>query len=310
MAGRDLILPPFLCVYGHTNLDFIMSLERFPEKNTSVDVVEKQRYFGGTGANVATVAASLGVPTALVSYVGKDMPAEFRELMSKKGVDLRDLVEVDGYETPTVWIVSDRSHDQIAYVYQGPMRSMGEFELRMNAATEARFIHIMTGRPEYYLRLMKECVRLGKSISFDPAQEIHHIWTEETFKQAIAMCDTFFCNENELSTAMRFLGAKRPEDLLEYVDVLFNTVGSKGSRVFTEEGEVEIPAVRPARVIDTTGAGDAFRAGYYAGLYRNYSIKDSARFGAVAASFVIEARGSLTSIPEWPEMLERARSIL
>ncbi|HEY3421101.1 MAG TPA: carbohydrate kinase family protein [Methanomassiliicoccales archaeon] len=310
MAGRDLTLIPFLCVFGHTNLDFIMSLERFPEKNTSVDVVEKQRYFGGTGANVATVAASLGVPTALASYVGKDMPTEFRELMIAKGVDLRDLVEVDGYETPTVWIVSDRAHDQIAYVYQGPMRRMEEFELRMNAANEAQFIHIMTGRPEYYLRLMKECVRLGKNISFDPAQEIHHIWTEEAFRQAIGMCDMFFCNENELKTAMRYLEAKRPEDLLDHVDVLFNTIGSKGSRIYTEEGELEIPAVKPTKVIDTTGAGDAFRAGYFAGLYRNYSIKDSARFGAAAASFVIEASGSLTNIPEWPEVLERARSVL
>jgi sugar/nucleoside kinase (ribokinase family) len=301
---------PYLCVFGHTNLDFIMSLERFPEKNTSVDVVEKQRYFGGTGANVATLASSLGVPTALVSYVGKDMPAEFRALMVGKGVDLRELVEVEGYETPTVWIVSDASHDQIAYVYQGPMRHMGEFELRMNAATEAKFIHIMTGRPEYYLRLMKECIRLGKSISFDPAQEIHHIWTEETFEQAIGMCDMFFCNENELSTAMRYLGAKRPEDLLEHVDVLFNTLGSKGSRIYTADGEVDIPAVRPVKVVDTTGAGDAFRAGYFAGLYRNHSIKDSARFGAAAASFVIEARGSLTNIPDWPAVLERARSAL
>ena len=158
-------MKPFLCVYGHTNIDFIMSLERFPDKNTSVDVVEKQRFFGGTGANVATVAAALGVPTALASYVGKDMPAEFKALMTEKGVDLRDLVEVDGYETPTVWIVSDSSHNQIAYVYQGPMRRMDEFELRMDAAKEAEFVHIMTGRPEYYLRLMRECVRLGKTVS-------------------------------------------------------------------------------------------------------------------------------------------------
>jgi sugar/nucleoside kinase (ribokinase family) len=187
---------------------------------------------------------------------------------------------------------------------------MGAFELRMGAAKEAEFVHIMTGRPEYYLRLMKECVRLGKSISFDPAQEIHHIWTEETFREAIGMCHAFFCNENELSTAMRYLGAKRPEDLLDHVDVMFNTIGSRGSRIFTVDGEVEIPAVKPAKVVDTTGAGDAFRAGYFAGIYRNYSITDSARMGASAASFVIEAKGSLTNVPDWTAVLERTRSSL
>ena len=298
---------PFLCVFGHTNLDFIMSLERFPEKNTSVDVVEKQRYFGGTGANVATVAASLGVPTALVSYVGKDMPVEFKAMMAERGVDLRDLVEVDGYETPTVWMVSDASHDQIAYVYQGPMRRMGEFELRMDAVKEADFVHIMTGRPEYYLRLMRECERLRKIVSFDPAQEIHHIWTAEDFREAMSMCDMFFCNENELATAMKYLGAKRPEDLLDHVNVLVNTVGSKGSKIYTDEGEVKIPAFKPAQIVDTTGAGDAFRAGYFAGIYHNYSITDSARMGASAASFVIESKGSLTNVPDWDAVLERAR---
>jgi sugar/nucleoside kinase (ribokinase family) len=309
MAGRDLNLTPFLCVFGHTNLDFIMSLERFPEKNTSVDVVEKQHYFGGTAANVATVAASLGVPTALTSYVGKDIPLEFKALMSEKGVDLRDLVEVEGYETPTVWIVSDSSHDQIAYVYQGPMRHMDEFELRMGAAKEADFVHIMTGRPEYYLRLMRECERLRKTVSFDPAQEIHHIWKAEDFREAMSMCDMFFCNENELATAMKYLGAKRPDDLLDHVNVVVNTIGSRGSRIFTAEGEVDVPAVRPSKVVDTTGAGDAFRAGYFAGVYRKFSIRDSARMGAAAASFVIEAKGSLTNLPDWAAVLDRARSI-
>ena len=298
---------PFLCVFGHTNLDFIMSLERFPEKNTSVDVVEKKRYFGGTGANVATVAASLGVPTALVSYVGKDMPVEFKAMMAEKGVDLRGLVEVEGYETPTVWMVSDASHDQIAYVYQGPMSRMGEFELRMDAVKEADFVHIMTGRPEYYLRLMRECERLRKTVSFDPAQEIHHIWKAEDFREAMSMCDMFFCNENELATAMKYLGAKRPEDLLDHVNVLVNTFGSKGSKIYTDDGEVKIPAFKSAKIVDTTGAGDAFRAGYFAGIYHNYSITDSARMGASAASFVIESKGSLTNVPDWEAVLERAR---
>ena len=298
---------PFLCVFGHTNLDFIMSLERFPEKNTSVDVVEKKRYFGGTGANVATVAASLGVPTALVSYVGKDMPVEFKAMMAEKGVDLRGLVEVEGYETPTVWMVSDASHDQIAYVYQGPMSRMGEFELRMDAVKEADFVHIMTGRPEYYLRLMRECERLRKTVSFDPAQEIHHIWKAEDFREAMSMCDMFFCNENELATAMKYLGAKRPEDLLDHVNVLVNTFGSKGSKIYTDDGEVKIPAFKSAKIVDTTGAGDAFRAGYFAGIYHNYSITDSARMGASAASFVIESKGSLTNVPDWDAVLERAR---
>lgn len=301
---------PYLCVYGHTALDYIISLERLPEPNTSVDVAEKRRFYGGTGANMATIAAALGVPTALCSYVGRDMPYEFRSFMEEKGVDLRELVVVDGYETPTVWIVSDSSHNQIAYVYQGPMRDMDRFEPRMDAAREAQVVHICTGRPSYYVRVMSQCRELGKHLSFDPSQEIHHIWGRETFRKALPLCNTLFANENELRVAMGYMDATKPEELLEAVDLLVNTRGSKGSVVYCPDGIYQIPAVKPSRIVDTTGAGDAFRAGFYAGRFRGYSARACAVLGSSAASFVIESVGSVTNIPDWDIVLERAEPIL
>ena len=218
---------PFLTVYGHVCLDQIMTLERFPEPNTSVDILAKHRYFGGTGANIATVAAALGVPTALVSYVGSDLPEDFRESMAARGVDLSEVVTVDGYETSTVLIVTDAHQNQIAYVYQGPMRSMGDFELLTARASESKVVHISTGRPEYYLPLMEKLRSMGKEISFDPAQEVHHIWSAETFPRGIALADTFFCNANELRTALRYMGAQRPEGLLDHVGTLITTGGQR-----------------------------------------------------------------------------------
>ncbi|HTY46317.1 MAG TPA: carbohydrate kinase family protein [Methanomassiliicoccales archaeon] len=301
---------PFLCVYGHTNLDYILSLKHFPERNTSVNVEEKRSYYGGTGANVATIASSLGVPTALCSYVGEDFPRGFEELMTEKGVDLGDLIRVPGVETPTVWIVSDQDHNQIAYVYQGPMGAMDSFQPRLEKALDSRWVHVMTGRPDYYLRVMAACRRTRKHISFDPAQEIHHVWDAERFEKAIDRAEMFFCNENELRTAMKYLGARRPEDLLEHVKVVVNTVGAKGSVLYTADGKAEVPAVPTRKVIDTTGAGDAFRAGVYAGLFRKLPLARCAVIGAAAASFVIEVRGSLTSIPSWEQVEERARPFL
>ena len=302
-------MKPFLCVYGHTNLDYIMSLKHFPELNTSVNIQEKRRYFGGTGANVATMAASLGVPTALCSYIGPDFPGDFRALLESKGVDLRDLVTVEDQETATVWIISDEHHNQIAYVYQGPMAKMESMPLRLGAARESERVHIMTGRPPYYLDLMRECERLGKGIGFDPAQEIHNVWDASMFKEALSMTEIFFANENELRTALRYSQMKRAEDLLEHVPIIVNTLGAKGSVIFTRSGTIQIPAAKARTIVDTTGAGDAFRAGFYAGLYRKRELRDCARLGAATASFVIEERGSLTNIPSWESVEERASEI-
>ncbi len=293
------MVEPYLCIYGHAALDLIMSLERFPEPNTSVDVLEKRRYFGGTGANMAAIAASLGVPTALCTYVGSDFPSDFRSFLESRKVDLRDLVKVDGYETPAVWIVSNRSHEQIAYVYQGPMRDMDHFPLRMSTVESAKIVHISTGRPEYYLRLMAECRKRNKEISFDPAQEIHHIWSHETFKRALPLCDVFFANENELRTAMRYLGLTSPEEITSVVKVFINTRGKQGSVLCSPGGRWKIPAAQPKIITDTTGAGDAFRAGFYAGRYRGYALQECAALGSSTASFIIEEKGSVTNIPTW-----------
>jgi sugar/nucleoside kinase (ribokinase family) len=302
-------MKPFLCVYGHTNLDYIMSLKHFPELNTSVNIQEKRRYFGGTGANVATIAASLGVPTALSSYIGPDFPDDFRSLMESKGVDLRDLVIVNDQETATVWIISDGEHNQIAYVYQGPMAKMESMPLRMGAARDSQGVHIMTGRPPYYLEVMGECAKLGKKVGFDPAQEIHNVWNAITFKKALSMTEMFFANENELRTALRYADCRRAEDLLELVPIVVNTLGAKGSAIYTRSGTIEIPAARARTIADTTGAGDAFRAGFYAGLYRKMELRECAKLGAATASFVIEELGSLTNIPSWEEVEERASEI-
>ena len=303
-------MTPFLTVYGHVCLDQILSLERFPDPNTSVDIREKHRYFGGTGANVATAAAALGVPTALVSYVGPDLPSDFRQLMFSKGVDLSEVVTVEGYETSTVIVVTDASEAQIAYVYQGPMRDMGSFELKLGSARQSKFVHISTGRPEYYLPVMEECKRLEKDISFDPAQEIHRIWDRETFRRALPLANRLFGNSNELRTALRYMDAGGPEALLAHVPEVITTRGKDGALVFTGHGSWTVPAARPSKVVDPTGAGDAFRAGFYAGRYYGHGLLESAAYGNAAASFVLEAAGAVTNLPTWEMVEERAEGIL
>jgi len=301
---------PYLTVYGHVALDHIISLDEFPPLNTSVDVVDKRLFFGGTAANLATMASSLGVPTALVSYVGADLPRDFEDLMLSKGVMLGDLIKVKGEQTSTVWVVSNASHDQIAYVFQGAMGKMDDYDIRTEMARLSKEVHIYTGRPGYYLRLLREMSGEGKRLSFDPAQEIHHIWSKESFTEALAMSDVLFANRGELETAMGYMDAERPTDLLDHVDMVINTRGAEGSVIYTQGEELHVPMIKPRRILDTTGAGDAFRAGFYAGRYRGYDLPDCAVIGSATSSFVVESRGGLTSVPNWGDVIDRAGDFL
>jgi len=98
--------------------------------------------------------------------------------------------------------------------------------------------------------------------------------------------------------------------LLRFASVVIVTMGSKGSVAYTREGLVRIPRVPPTRVVDVTGAGDAYRAGFYAGLSRGYDVRRCGILGSTVASFVVEAKGTQTNLPTWTQLLRRARRYL
>ena len=299
MSGK-----PFLTVYGHVSIDQILSLKEFPQVNTSVDILNKKRYLGGTGANIATISAALGTPTAISSCVGNDFPSRYRQFMESHGLMLDELMTVEEDETSTALIINNEKHDQITYFFQGPLGTADPNKAKVGMAQQSKHVHFSTGNPLYYLKAMELLETTNLNISLDPAQESYRIWSQETFPPAIEYTDILFSNQDEMPSMLRYLGIGSVEDIP--VKTVILTKGSEGSLVYVD-GEVnEVSAIRPSHVEDTTGAGDAFRAGLYGGLYRNLDILDAAKAGAATASFIIEKKGAMSGIPGWDQVLERA----
>jgi len=296
----------FLGVFGHVNVDYLMDVESLPEPNTSVQVSNVRRHFGGTGSNIAMMASGMGVKTALASFVGKDFPEDFRAALFKAGVDTYDLTEMEGYMTPTCRIMTDRKGDQICIMDQGPMADMAQFPVALHAIESSEIVHIGTGDPGYYREVMKAAKKLDKRIHFDPAQELRYMYTPKMFAEMLAMSDALFVNQHELEIAMKYLGLKDRARILDKIGFLVVTKGKEGSEIVTPSGTCRIPAIKPKKVIDPTGAGDAYRAGFYAGLSRGMDLEACGTLGSVAASFAIEARGPVGKLPTWDEVSERA----
>jgi len=295
---------PFLTVYGHVSIDQILSLKEFPQVNTSVDILSKKRHLGGTGANIATIAAALGTPTAISSCVGEDFPSKYWDFMESRGLIMDELVMLEEQETSTALIINNQHHDQITYFFQGPLGNADPGKAMTSMAARSEHVHFSTGNPHYYLKAMDVLDSKGKKIALDPAQEVHRIWDSKTFGEAIAYADILFSNEHELSSMLAYLEVDGTEDIP--VDAIVLTRGARGSSVILNGEAHDIPAAAADRVIDTTGAGDAFRAGLYTGLYRGHDILDAAAVAAATASFVVEAKGALTFIPSLEMVMERA----
>jgi sugar/nucleoside kinase (ribokinase family) len=296
---------PFLSVYGHVTIDQIISIKRFPEINESVDVISKSTTLGGTGMNIAMTSARLGVPTAICAFVGEDFPVKYEGEMKDSGLFMDEFVHVSEYETSQAMVINDEELLQKVIFYQGPQGSASKLNRILTGnASSSSYVHFCTGEPEYYISVMNAIKDAGPSIAVDPAQEVYKMWDKKKLEDALALSDSLFCNEYEAKTIEKYLGIK---DVMEIdKSLVVRTEGEKGSTAKID-GEVKrIPMIKGKAFVDATGAGDAFRAGFYCGRYNGYDAHDSLILASATSSFVVEKVGALTNTPRWEDVLQRA----
>lgn len=299
----------FLAVFGHTNVDHIANVPAFPPMNQSIEITSFETLWGGTAANIAAVAASQGVPVALASLVGGNFPAQFHEHLRALGVDLTEVRRVEDAPTPECYIFSDGEDNQVAFVIQGPMEHAHRQAMQRRALRSSQRVHIATGNPRYHIAVAREARRMGLPVAFDPGQELHYKWSREPFMEMLELTDLLFLSEAEMHCTLHYTGLGRIEDLLGDVAAMVITQGRRGSRMLTRDGlDIAVRAVKARRVVDTTGAGDAFRGGFYSGLWRGMGPEECMRLGAATASFVVEAKGPQTNLPTFDQAASRARS--
>jgi sugar/nucleoside kinase (ribokinase family) len=297
----------FVGIFGHVVLDYIVSVSHLPRPDSSVQILDRTRYFGGTAGNLARAAARLGVAVSLASFVGSDFPDDYRAALQKDGVDLKDLRKIPGYSTPVAWNFSDRQGHQMAIIDQGPWRAARLQPVLTHSVKDVELVHLGTGRPEYYAKVADLAEQLQRPISFDPSQEITYLYNKRWFQQLFRRAAYFFGNEGEVRQARQFMGATSVAQLVGPARAIIVTHGAKGSTVHTRESKFTIPRVRPKRVVEVTGAGDAYRAGFYAGLARGYDLRRCGILGSAVASFVVEEGGTQTNLPTWTQTLARAQ---
>ena len=103
------------------------------------------------------------------------------------------------------------------------------------------------------------------------------------------------------------------DDILDAIDQLFDrtpikiivtTLGSKGAIISTREHRWEIPVFSVGGVLDTTGAGDAFSAGFLVGFCENRPLDECGRMGAATAALLIQKVGAREGLPSRVQLEE------
>lgn len=284
-----------LAVCGHTNLDVQLMVQELPRSGQSAPVLERRTVWGGTAANIARHAGGLGVPVRLWSRVGTDFPEAWRDALTADGVDLAHLDVDPNGRTPTCFVLTDLVDQQAYCMDQGPMATMAAHPpgpRLLEGFGPGDWLHLATGDPQAYVALAKHARDQGVSVAFDPGQELRFLYDSRTFERLLEAADVYFCNEAELQVAYNLMSYGDPVQLLDHVETVVVTRGGKGASLYrTRKAPVHMPARTVPRVIDPTGAGDALRAGWYAGLRRGQDLEGALRWGQAAGAAKVQVAG-------------------
>ena len=285
-----------ISIVGHTAVDHLMRVPSFPAQNHSALISERHTDFGGGAANIAAGIVRLGEPCTLISAVGSDFfGSEYDRWMTTLGIQRQFFIRSD-LPTPAAFVFTDLAGNQITYFDWGASQAFSEEE-----APALPFVHLATADPGFNLRVAEK----STFSSFVPGQDLHR-YTKEQLAGMLEHIDILFANHHEVEGMCRILHLRK-EQIVESVPVVIITRGAEGS-VLHEGGITErIPAI-PVQMVDPTGAGDSYQAGFLTAYVRGYSTLDCCRVGAVTASFVVEHRGGQTHLPTWDEVMQRYRT--
>ena len=252
-----------------------------------VDSLKRVR--GGTAANIAYNLALLGERPRIMGTVGHDF-AEYRAWLEQHGIDTSAIVEIDHEFTASCFINTDLADNQITAFYAGAMAHAGELSIYNNGLSQADLVIIAPNDPRAMERYAVECTELGIPYLYDPSMQAPRMTAAE-FEVGCKGAQILIGNDYEFGMIAEKIGM-READLRRYVPVTVMTRGEAGALITVGDEEYDVPAAKPRAVVDPTGAGDAFRAGFVKGMQLGLPWPVVGRMAALSAVYAIEHAGT------------------
>jgi adenosine kinase len=283
-------------VTGSIAYDYLMSFpgkftehflpEHFSRVSLSflVDTMDKRR--GGCAPNIAYTLALLGERPRLMATAGQDF-GEYRHWLEAAGVDTSLVKDVPDKFTASFFCSTDTANNQIASFYTGAMAHAAELSFR--SAGHVDLAIISPNDPAAMTQYAEECRTLGVPFIFDPGQQCARMSGDELV-DGLTGAAIVIVNDYELEL-LRQKTRLDDGEILDRAKALVVTRGEHGSSVIRRGGRVDVPAVRPHRIADPTGVGDAYRGGFMKGVVAGAADAVCARLGSVAATFALEHLG-------------------
>lgn len=294
-AGREVLIA------GSLAFDQIMDFPGkfqdhiLPDKlhmiNLSFLVEERRIQKGGCAGNIAYGLSLLGERARILAAAGNDFD-DYRSYLEELGVDVSSIRTFDDEPTAACFITTDRADNQITGFHPGAMARARELSLADAVrGRDVAYAVVAPDDPQAIVRHCREAKEEGLPLVFDPSFQVIAL-DGDALREAADGAEVVLVNDYEFAVFREKTGLSE-RDLLELARIWVVTLGERGSRILVQGGSrIEVPAAPVREVKDPTGAGDAYRAGFVAGLLRGLDLATCGRMGSVSAVHAVERYGT------------------
>ncbi|MEM2780997.1 MAG: carbohydrate kinase family protein [Candidatus Bathyarchaeia archaeon] len=292
--------------FGALNVDKLYKVDKIACPEEEGFIISCEESCGGSAANTIVGLARLGCKVGFIGKVANDREGKMLlEDFRMEGVNTKGVIKAKTGRSGVVMGFVDQKGERALYVAPGVNDTISFEEIDLDYAFKTKFLHLTSFVGEESFESQKKLVESlpeQVKVSLDPG-ELYARKGLHKLKPIISRCFVLMPNAKELAIMTgeedHVAGAKT---LLNIgVKMVAVKLGSRGCYVTNGRENHHIEAFK-VKVVDTTGAGDAFCAGFLYGLLNNKSLKDCGRLGNFVASRCITKMGARAGLPRLEEL--------
>ncbi|HIC90308.1 MAG TPA: sugar kinase [Anaerolineae bacterium] len=283
---------------------------RFPERGRLELVDEMSLHTGGCAVNSGITLARLGFSVGVIGKVGSDGFGDFIVAeLEREGVDTIGVRRDQVVHTSATMVMVDPDGERRFIHYLGANATLREGDVDFDLIARAKILHVagslvlpgIDGEPT--ARILRRAKELGVTTALDTVWDATGRWMA-LVGPSLPHVDYFLPS---LAEAQQLTGKQEPVDVAEAllahgVRVVGLKMGEAGCYVRTADTELRLPAYR-VQAVDATGAGDAWAAGFLAGVLQGWDLARTARFANAVGALCVTAMGATGGVRSLEETL-------
>lgn len=280
-------------------------VDAMPERGKLMLVDRMELHAGGCANSTATDLAKIGIRTAVIGKVGNDGFGDFMvNSLRRNGVDCSGVVRDEETATSATMVMVHGDGERSFVHYIGANAALTEDDVNFEVVKSSKILHVagaflmpgIDGEPT--ARVLKKAREMGVTTTLDTAWDSKGNWMK-LLEPCLQYVDYAVPSIEE---ARMVTGKYDPADVAKVlmdkgVGTVALKMGDQGCYIRSKDTELSIPIYK-VDAIDALGAGDAFAAGFLAGIVNGWDLERTGKFANATGAFCVTALGATTGIKD------------